>query len=72
MFWQRLHGLFFIEHGARHVHLAGIIDHPRRVGVTQQARNLLVNPERSVRRPEVLDPGPGRQVRRADPDVRRS
>jgi hypothetical protein len=32
MFWQRLHVLFFIEHGARHVHLAGIIDHPRRVG----------------------------------------
>jgi hypothetical protein len=28
MFWQRLHVLFFIEHGARHVHLAGITDHP--------------------------------------------
>jgi hypothetical protein len=38
MFWQRLHVLFFIEHGARHVHLAGHHRSPPARGVvTQQA-----------------------------------
>jgi putative transposase len=37
--------LFFIEHGTRRVHLAGITAQPAGAWVTQQARNLLMNPE---------------------------
>ena len=35
--------LFFIEHGTRRVHLAGIAAYPAGEWVTQQARNLLMN-----------------------------
>ncbi len=43
---RRLYALIVIEHGTRHVHLAGITANPGGAWTTQAARNFLMDPGR--------------------------
>ncbi|WP_413099902.1 integrase core domain-containing protein [Streptomyces sp. Inha503] len=43
VFLRRWFVLFFIDHGTRHVHIAGVTRHPTGPWIAQQARNYLVD-----------------------------
>jgi putative transposase len=55
---RRLYVLFFIEHQARRIHLAGVTANPDGAWVTQQARNLLLMLDEQRRRVRFLSPDP--------------
>jgi putative transposase len=54
LFLKRFYVLFFIELASRRVHLAGITTNPEGRWVTQQARNLLIEPGDKGIRPRFL------------------
>ena len=61
---RRFYVLFFIEVDTRVVHLVGIITNPAGSWTTQQARNLLMRLQRSVR--FVIHDGGGQYARSFD------
>ncbi len=64
MLLRRFYVLFFIEVDTRIVHLAGITNNPSAPWTTQQARNLLMRLERTVR--FVFHDGGGQYTRSFD------